>query len=378
MKLTLDQKVNLQSAGCNAVLKIRHLHETLFGSGALSITHPSPFSSYHDPCSPHDNNNRNDQPNSNTRRDSATHGPKINPVYSGNYKYQKLSYDNLANILKYSTKTGGDGITKERGRERTDSASSYDNNTEFKQAPSSSLTDRPKQPATTVTGGGGGNSRTINLVGEDAMYGRHQQIPVKGQSLRSLSMDSKEHTLNYFGSTDGNSGWDNFYQHDDIFIFELLSSNSKGAGVLAAHCTTLASPAEVRNVLMHYPEQVDLLMARRTVLNRLDNETFLQWMGYGLGRDWPLGLRDFLVVTSEESINDFNDGFVIASTSVDQICEEIDDIDNSVEEIMGKDNCGHTFQRASITISGFVVILTLTNLTLPYPTLTNLTNLSLP
>ena len=105
---------------------------------------------------------------------------------------------------------------------------------------------------------------------------------------------------------------------------------------------------------MHYPEQVDGLLARRTVLNRLDNETFLQWMGYGLGRDWPLGLRDFLVVTSEECINDFQDGFVIASTSVDQICEEIDDIDNSVEEIMGKDSCGRTFQRASITISGFV------------------------
>ena len=409
LKLTLDQKVNLQSAGCNAILKIRQLHETLFGSGVPSthpnpchkipLYHPSKMGSYHDPCvDNHNHNHSNENINSNTRRPSqgTRHGSKQKPVVSGNYTYQKLSYDNLANLLRYSTKTdnilkGGDGSTIERERERTYSTASYSNassynnhtNTEFKQAPSSSsnMTDTPerrhshqtKQPNSPIGMNGvnvnnnnnntmtSQNGSNVNLVGEDAMYGRsnngsqnHQQVP-KGQgSLRSVSMDSKEPMLNYYGSTDGNShGWDTFYEHDDVFISELHSSNSK-TGVLSAHCTTLASPAEVRNVLMHYPEQVDGLLARRTVLNRLDNETFLQWMGYGLGRDWPMGLRDFLVVTSEECINDFQDGFVIASTSVDQICEEIDDIDNSVEEIMGKDNSGRTFQRASITISGFV------------------------
>ena len=140
--------------------------------------------------------------------------------------------------------------------------------TEFKQAPSSSnIHDTPeRQPqhrgsgngshmskqanaamgmgstgvnSNTMTAMAGLNGSNANLMGEHSMHGRsvhsHNQPTPKGQyqgSLRSVSVDSKEQTLNYYESTDGNShGWDTFYEHDDIFISELHSCNSK-TGVL--------------------------------------------------------------------------------------------------------------------------------------------------
>ena len=57
--------------------------------------------------------------------------------------------------------------------------------------------------------------------------------------------------------------------------------------------------------------------------------TYVQWLAYA--PIWPVGARDFLVVTTEEYYDLINrNGFVIASTSIDDICEE--------EEVVGDED----------------------------------------
>ena len=296
IKLTLDQKVNLQRAGMNAVAKVRRMHEMMFGATPLQYRRDS----------------SSDEPlgqgsGSGSGSGSGDLGDAQRAKKFGGRN--RMSYENFSNLLRSST------------RERPRSGS------EIKVA------DTPDR-------------RDSGLRTDDNVWRSSSDHVLHGLLGRGPAAAHSVCPGTYEGS-----GWETFYEHDDIFVCELRAEKTV-VGVVSAHCVTAASPAEVRNVLMHYPERVDGLLARRTVLNRLDNETFLQWMGYG--PFWPLGLKDFLVVTSEESINDFQDGFVIASTSVDQICEEIDDLENAADAIIGKDMCGRSFQRSSIRCAGYI------------------------
>jgi hypothetical protein len=51
-------------------------------------------------------------------------------------------------------------------------------------------------------------------------------------------------------------------------------------------------------MLLTSPEKVDSTIVQRAVLNRLDNETNLQWLAYESPKRLPY---DFLVLTTEES-----------------------------------------------------------------------------
>jgi hypothetical protein len=78
------------------------------------------------------------------------------------------------------------------------------------------------------------------------------------------------------------------------------------------------------------------------VLNYLTATTYVQWLAYGA--IYPMGAKDFLLVSSEEGFNSPSsfaaaDGsFVIASTSIDDICEM--DHDSEGEHGEGGDESG--------------------------------------
>lgn len=89
----------------------------------------------------------------------------------------------------------------------------------------------------------------------------------------------------------------------------------------------------VRKLLVEFPEYVDTLLEERSVICQLDEKSSIQWIAYGA--IWPVGATDFLVVTTEcpfsadapsvallNSPLDSHDSFIIASTSVDCVCED--------------------------------------------------------
>ena len=81
---------------------------------------------------------------------------------------------------------------------------------------------------------------------------------------------------------------------------------------------------------MEFPEYVDTLLENRSVICQLDEKSSIQWIAYGA--IWPVGATDFLVVTTEcgftaegppkKNSTDLHDSFIIASTSVDSLCED--------------------------------------------------------
>jgi hypothetical protein len=86
----------------------------------------------------------------------------------------------------------------------------------------------------------------------------------------------------------------------------------------------------VRKLLVEFPEYVDTLLEKRSVLCQLDEASHVQWIAYG--SIWPVGATDFLVVTTEGSFNashpgvqnphDVHESYLIASTSVDNVIED--------------------------------------------------------
>jgi len=113
-------------------------------------------------------------------------------------------------------------------------------------------------------------------------------------------------------------GWDTFYDQDGISVSELPDKNAP-IGILSAFCKTDAPPHVVRNLLLEHPDVIDGLLVGRSILHRLNDQTHVQWLAYGA--IWPVGARDFLIVTTEEPYDKTtNEGFIIVSTSIDDIC----------------------------------------------------------
>lgn len=106
------------------------------------------------------------------------------------------------------------------------------------------------------------------------------------------------------------------------------------------------------------------MLEGRTILASLDHlhgedaahKTYVQWLAYA--PIWPVGARDFLVVTSEEYFDVVNkEGFIIASTSVDDICEEEEIFENKREMEDGKcERKLHTdiYTRSCLRLAGYV------------------------
>lgn len=146
-------------------------------------------------------------------------------------------------------------------------------------------------------------------------------------------------TASSAGTTDS---WEVFHNEDGITVKEL--SNYGNMGVLSASCTTTAAPHVVKKLLLEHPEAVDSILEGRAVLSRLDPYTHIQYLAYGA--IWPIGARDFLLVTTED-VYDYktNTGFVIASTSIDDLL----DLEGVEEAGLSK-----MYTRSTLKLAGYV------------------------
>ena len=148
-------------------------------------------------------------------------------------------------------------------------------------------------------------------------------------------------------AVDDGSDWNTFYNHEGISVSELREPG-RHVGTLGAFCRTTSPPDLVRKLLVEHPDMVDGLLIGRSVLNRLSPQTYVQWLAYGA--IWPIGARDFLLVTTEEPYgSSCEDGFVIVSTSIDDVCEEVND-----EEEGADLNDGNNFTRSNLRLAGYV------------------------
>ena len=103
------------------------------------------------------------------------------------------------------------------------------------------------------------------------------------------------------------------------------------------------SPPNLRRILMDQSHKFDGFMDRKVDLSRIDKKTYLQLLQYS--PIWPLGSRDYLIVTSEVSFpSQRGEGFAIASTSVDDICDD--------KDVYSHSNTKYT--RSSIRLAGFI------------------------
>jgi hypothetical protein len=127
-------------------------------------------------------------------------------------------------------------------------------------------------------------------------------------------------------SSASTGAWDTFYDNDGITVSEQSGSN-RPVGTLNAFCTLEASPQTIRTLLVEHQDQIDGMLAGKSVLHKIDKHAYVQWLAYR--SIWPLGARDFLLVTAEKPILSDNEangnGFLVVSTSIDDICEEIDE-----------------------------------------------------
>lgn len=145
------------------------------------------------------------------------------------------------------------------------------------------------------------------------------------------------------GAGTGNSeSWEVFHNEDGITVQEL--SNYGNIGVLSASCTTTAAPHVVKKLLLEHPAAVDSILEGRAVLSRLDPYTHIQYLAYGA--IWPIGARDFLLVTTEDVYDHkSNTGFVIASTSIDDLL----DLEGVEEAGLSK-----MYTRSTLKLAGYV------------------------
>lgn len=142
--------------------------------------------------------------------------------------------------------------------------------------------------------------------------------------------------------------WDFFFRGEEVTVGEMKSSTTS-SGILAATCKAQAPPEVIQRLLLERPDAVDRLLEGRTILNRLDDNTFVQWLGYR--SIWPIGPRDFLLATRSDRLASLDtpnqDGFIQCSTSIDTLCEEVDEGEDG--ELQAQ-----RFSRSSLRTAGYI------------------------
>jgi hypothetical protein len=160
--------------------------------------------------------------------------------------------------------------------------------------------------------------------------------------------------------------WETFYDQDGISVSEHLGSN-RPVGTLSATCALEASPQTIKTLLVEHQDQIDGMLAGKSVLHKIDRNAYVQWLAYR--SIWPLGARDFLLVTAERSMPSVDssasgEGFLIVSTSIDDICEEIDETEfdesndgTGASALLGANNKTSKFadfSRSKIRLAGYI------------------------
>jgi hypothetical protein len=156
--------------------------------------------------------------------------------------------------------------------------------------------------------------------------------------------------------------WTEFHTSDGISISELiLEGGGKGMGTLMATCSVMAPPSAVRQLLVDQPASLDGLLENRSLLARVTPQTSVQWLAYGA--IWPIGSRDFLVVTTEEIVkasvgSPVGDGFMLVSKSIDDICEDVE-YDREEGGWSGSEEWGSTDLKTPSRLAPFTDVLSL-------------------
>jgi hypothetical protein len=223
----------------------------------------------------------------------------------------------------------------------------------------------------------GGEVGRLNITQQDLDIDEEQQEELmkaaKGamQTLRQLndSADKLAGAQNKPNKPSGagfsnNSAWDTFFESDGITVSE-CNNGIDPVGPIQAQCTINASPSVVRKLLRDNPHAIDSLLEGRTILAALDTPgsayterserhiTYVQWLAYA--SIWPVGARDFLVVTSEDYFDVVNNtGFVIASTSVDHICEEEEVLEDGGRPSVACKLTTDKYSRSCLRLAGYV------------------------
>ena len=171
----------------------------------------------------------------------------------------------------------------------------------------------------------------------------------QSEKLVSLSSESVQkvrdlHLSKIVNEANHSSTWNTFYDQDGVQVGELVDSAISG-GILTASCSVSAAPDVIKKLLIEKPNIVDGLLIGKSVLTNLSPSMYVQWLGYGA--IWPIGARDFLLLTTEVGYNDDSesDGFIIVSSSIDDICEE---------EEEEADNEEYQFTRSNIRLAGYI------------------------
>ena len=184
------------------------------------------------------------------------------------------------------------------------------------------------------------------LTIKHSLNASNAMAPNEQQQLKDISDRAVKNILRLFESESSNvlpNPWTSFYDADGIDVSE-CNHEVASVGTLRASCSMDANPTVIRRLLMDRAEAIDGLLEKRYVLSRLDSSTIVQLLAYG--PIWPVGARDYLVVTSEvDYSHSLGQGFIIASTSIDDICEEEDAHQGSV--------CSK-YTRSSMRLAGYV------------------------
>lgn len=117
-----------------------------------------------------------------------------------------------------------------------------------------------------------------------------------------------------------------------------------------------AAPEAVKKLLVFRPDSIDGFLEGRSILNYLSPETYVQWMAYGAL--FPLTAKDLLLVTTMEAWEKKDArSFVIASTSIDNMCEISRPVRDSISSTSGGD-AGPIpkYTRANLRLGGYVGI----------------------
>ena len=87
----------------------------------------------------------------------------------------------------------------------------------------------------------------------------------------------------------------------------------------------------------------DAFLDHKIDLFRIDKKCYLQLLQYS--PLWPLGAREYLIITSEVSTSTpRGEGFIIASTSIDDICEDAEAYSRS----------SNNYTRSSLRLAGYI------------------------
>jgi hypothetical protein len=81
-----------------------------------------------------------------------------------------------------------------------------------------------------------------------------------------------------------------------------------------------ATAETIQKLLVNRPDSIDGFVEGRAILNYLSSDSYVQWLAYGAM--FPVSAKDFLLVTTQEPWDKkTKTGFVIASASIDDVCQ---------------------------------------------------------